>query len=164
MVNGTARGTGHSEAQLISPEAADALAARLLGDLRTRMDGLHIAHARRVAARVRKIADDRIVAVALLHDVVEKGRISRDELLALTGDARLVELVEVLTRNDGESDEDYLSRCAGDPVALLVKRADLADKLFADDSNLTPTDALRLRRRAGRRLALLNLLAQRAEG
>ena len=100
-----------------------------------------------------------IVAVALLHDVVEKGRISRDELLALTGDARLVELVEVLTRNDGESDEDYLSRCAADPVALLVKRADLADKLFADDSNLTPTDALRLRRRAGRRLALLNLLA-----
>ena len=46
--------------------------------------------------------DDRIVAVALLHDVVEKGRIRPAELVAATGDARLVELVDVLMRGDGE--------------------------------------------------------------
>jgi hypothetical protein len=76
----------------------------------------------------------------------------------------LVELVEVLTRRDLECDEDYLSRCAADPAALLVKRADLADKLFAEDSNLTPIVALRLRRQARQRLELLNLLAQRHGG
>ena len=164
MVNVTLLGTGDSEAELISPEAADSLAARLLGELRTRMGGLHIAHARRVAASVRETGDDRIVAVALLHDVVEKGQISADDLLDITRDARLVELVEILTRCDGESDEDYLSRCAADPVALLVKRADLADKLMAGDSNLTPKQAVGLRRQARDRLGLLDVLAHRREG
>ena len=44
----------------------------------------HIAHARGVAAMVRASGDDRIVAVALLHDVVEKGRIRPAEPLAGT--------------------------------------------------------------------------------
>jgi (p)ppGpp synthase/HD superfamily hydrolase len=163
MLDATVRGTGDGEVELISPEAANSLAERLLGELRTRMGGLQIAHARRVAAMVRESADDRIVAVALLHDVVEKGCISADELLAITRDARLVELVEILTRRDGEADESYLSRCAADPVALLVKRADLADKLFAGDSNLAPEQAARLRRRARDRLDLLDALARRRQ-
>ena len=163
MVNATVRTINDGEAELISPEAADSLAARLLGELRSRMGGLQIAHARRIAASVAAIADDRVVAVALLHDVVEKGRISADDLLDITRDARLVDLVEILTRCDGESDEDYLSRCAADPAALLVKRADLADKLMAGDSNLTPKQAVGLRRQARDRLALLNVLAHRRE-
>jgi (p)ppGpp synthase/HD superfamily hydrolase len=65
---------------------------------------------------VRSIGDDRLVAVALLHDVVEKRRISAGELLAITMDARLVKLVQVLTQSGDESDEDYLSRCAADPA------------------------------------------------
>ena len=54
------------------------------GDLCARMGGRHIAHARGVAAMVRASGDDRIVAVALLHDVVEKGRIRPAEPLAGT--------------------------------------------------------------------------------
>jgi (p)ppGpp synthase/HD superfamily hydrolase len=57
----------------LSSEAAAALAKRLLGESRTGLGGLCIAHARRVAARVRTSGDDRTVAVALLHDVVETG-------------------------------------------------------------------------------------------
>jgi hypothetical protein len=118
----------------LSPAAADELAARLLGDLRTKLGGLHIAHARRVAAAVG--GDDLAVAVGLLHDVVEKAGITLDELLDLVGDERLVALVDMLTRRDHETDEEYLSRCLADPIALIVKRADLTDKLTAQDSEV----------------------------
>jgi (p)ppGpp synthase/HD superfamily hydrolase len=144
----------------ISSAAAALLATRLLGELRTRLGGLRIAHARRVAARVRTAGDDRCVAAALLHDVVEKGRISLDDLFAITGDVRLVELVGLLTREPEESDFEYLARCASDPDALLIKRADLADRLMADDWNVTPATAARIRRQAARRLNLLNGLAR----
>ncbi len=144
----------------ISPEAADALAARLLGGLRTKLGGLEIAHARRVAAAVRGTNDDnRAVAAAMLHDVLEKAGIGAHELRAMTSDDEVVALVEVLSRRDSESDHDYLARCAADPLALLVKRADLADKLVTDDSLVSPAVAEEIRREARRRLALLNDLA-----
>lgn len=144
----------------ISPDAAASLAVRLLGELRTGLGGLCIAHARRVAARVRTDGDDRAVAAALLHEVVETGRISLDELLAITADAPLVDLVDVLTKAPEESDHEYLARCAADPAAFVVKRADLADHLMADDSNVTPATAARIRRQAARRLNLLNAMAR----
>jgi (p)ppGpp synthase/HD superfamily hydrolase len=135
------------------------LAARLLGDLRTKLGGLEIAHARRVAARVRDTKDDRVIAAALLHDVLEKAGVNADELCAMTGDAGVVALVEVLSRREGESDHDYLARCAADPMALLVKRVDLVDKLVADDAVVAPDIAERLRQAARERLALLDGLA-----
>lgn len=108
----------------ISPEAADMLAARLLGDLHTKLGGLEIDHARRVTAAVRGANDDRVIAAALVHDVLEKARIS-----------------------------------AADPMALLVKRVDLADKLVADDSVVPTVVAERIRQEARERLALLDDLA-----
>ena len=54
---------------------------------------------------------------------------------------------------------EYLARCAADPEALLVKRADLADKDFRDDVGVPLAAAQRLRRRAKERLALLDQLA-----
>src|SRR4051794_37706470 len=140
----------------LSPAAADELAARLLGDLGTKLGGLHIAHARRVAAAVG--GDDLAVALGLLHDVVEKAGITLDELLDMVGDERLVALVDMLTRRDSESDEEYLSRCVADPIALAVKRADLQDKLTAPDSEVDYPTVLELRRQARERLALLDLL------
>lgn len=144
----------------ISPEAADVLAARLLGDLRTKLGGLEIAHARRVAARVRGTNDDRVIAAALLHDVLEKAGVSANELRAMTGDAGVVDLVEVLSRRDGESEHDYLSRCAADPKALVVKRVDLEDKLVADDSVVPAVVAEKVRQEASERLALLDDLTR----
>jgi hypothetical protein len=146
-----------TETFTLSPAAADELAARLLGDLRTKLGGLHIAHARRVAAAVG--GDDLAVAVGLLHDVVEKAGTTLDELLDLVGDERLVALVDMLTRRDQENEEEYLSRCLVDPIALVVKRADLTDKLTAPDSEVDHRTVLELRRQARERLALLDLLA-----
>jgi (p)ppGpp synthase/HD superfamily hydrolase len=142
----------------ISPSEADSLAAELLGDLRTRLGGLHIAHARRVAARVRELGDERLVVAALLHDVVEAGRISFDELSGRVRDAVVMELVDVLTRRSGETETEYLSRCVANPQALRLKRVDLQDKLTAA-SDVSADAAAEVRRQTVERLALLGKLA-----
>lgn len=63
----------------------------------------------------------------------------------------------------GESEEEYLSRCAADPVAVAIKRADLADKHFRGDAQVDQETAERLGQEAQERLELLDLLA-RARG
>jgi (p)ppGpp synthase/HD superfamily hydrolase len=146
-------------ASVISAVEADALAAELLGNLRTRLGGLHIAHARRVAARVRHLGDDRLVVAALLHDVVEKDRISIDELSARVRNALVMELVDVLTQDPEATEMEYLSRCAAHPLALLIKRIDLLDKLTSDDSEVTADVVAHLRSQARERLATLDHLA-----
>ncbi len=146
----------------LDPAAADELAAELLGDARTKLGGLQIAHARRVADKVRDRGDDRLIAVALLHDVVEKGRGTFEGLLAASNDANLVALVDVLTCREGETDEQYLSRCAANPAALAVKRADLEDKQFRDDVRVPPAAARQLRGQAEKRLAMLDHFARLA--
>jgi (p)ppGpp synthase/HD superfamily hydrolase len=147
----------------VRPDCADALAARLLGDTRTKLGGLHIAHARRVAGRVAVTEDDSLIGAALLHDVLEKTPTTADDLRALTRDERLVEMVERLSQQAGEPYRAYLARCATDPEALLLKRIDLHDKLVSDDFTVPWTQAARLRNQARQRLALLERLAATQE-
>jgi hypothetical protein len=139
--------------------AAEHLATTLLGELPTALGGLQVDHARRVAAAVRGRGDEATTAAAFLHDVVETGCIAEDELDLVVSDPRVVDLVRILTRRDGEDEHTYLERCCTTPEALLIKRADLADKLTADDWTVAPAVADVLRRRAVRRLALLDALA-----
>jgi (p)ppGpp synthase/HD superfamily hydrolase len=144
---------------VISVGEADALALRAHGDSRSRSGSLFIEHVRRVAARVASEPDSYAMVAALLHDTVEKGAMEWADLWAAGADARLVALVDALTERDGESDRDYLARCAADPLAFRIKRADIEDKLEHAHSTLT-TDAIRiLRARAHQRLALLEQLA-----
>jgi (p)ppGpp synthase/HD superfamily hydrolase len=144
---------------VISAVEADALAAELLGDLRTRLGGLHIAHARRVAAGIGELGDERLVVAALLHDVVEKDRISIGDLSVRVQNAVVIDLVEVLTHGSNVTDLEYLSRCAAHPQALLIKRLDLLDKVNGDDSDVPADVAEQIRRRAIDRLAMLDRLA-----
>lgn len=64
----------------------------------------------------------------------------------------------------GESEEEYLSRCAADPVAVAIKRADLADKHFRGDAQVDQETAERLGQEAQERLELLDLLARARKG
>src|SRR4051794_35277328 len=137
----------------------DALAARLLEGERTTLGGTHIDHARRIAAAVDWTCDSHLIAAALLHDVLEKTPTTAAELLELTGDVRVVELVERVSQRAGEPYEEYLARCASDPDALLIKTADLRDKLTANDSTVLPAAAATIRCRAAAPLALLPELA-----
>ena len=86
----------------------------------------YLSHPLRVAARVVD-AGEEAVAVALLHDVVEDSDVDIEDLLAAGFPERVAEAVDRLTRRDGEPHADAVRRAAADPLAAVVKRADLAD-------------------------------------
>lgn len=66
--------------------------------------------------------------VAVLHDVVEDCGIAPDTVRARFGDA-VADAVVALTRGEGEDYDAFIARCAADPIARDVKRADIADNL-----------------------------------
>lgn len=142
---------------VITPGDADDLATQVLAGRVTKLGGLSIDHARRVAAAV-AAHGDRAVVVALLHDTVEKGCIAWPELAAAVDDDEVVRLVDALTRRNGESELDYLRRCARDPAAAVIKRADLLDKLDPPEIDAACDGGAAIRRQARERLALLHRL------
>ena len=83
-------------------------------------------HCNRVAAAVSTI-DEKIVAY--LHDVVEKGGWSIEQLKAEGFSDPIVSAVDALTKREGESDEAFVRRAASDRLARPVKEADLNDNL-----------------------------------
>ncbi|TIS61640.1 MAG: HD domain-containing protein [Mesorhizobium sp.] len=86
-----------------------------------------IEHCRRVADAVETIDQK---AVAYLHDVLEKGDgWNRDRLERIGLGPSIVSAVDALTRRSEEDDLAFIRRAAANPLALLVKRADLLDNL-----------------------------------
>lgn len=84
----------------------------------------YIEHPRRVAERVS--GDPGAVVVAWLHDVVEDTEVTLAEL-AERFPPQIVAAVDAVTKRAGEAKADYYRRVAADPLALAVKRADIAD-------------------------------------
>lgn len=64
--------------------------------------------------------------IALLHDTIEDSWVSKEFLLENGIPEELVEVVVLLTRPKDMSYEDYLRRVKTNPMALAVKKADLA--------------------------------------
>lgn len=143
---------------MITPGDADDLATWALAGRLTSLGGPHIEHARRVAAAV-AAHGDRTVVAALLHDTVEKGCIAWPELVAAVDDAEVVRVIDALTRRDGETELDYLRRCAQVPAAAVIKRADLLDKLDPPEIDVARDGGAAIRRQARERLALLHRLS-----
>jgi (p)ppGpp synthase/HD superfamily hydrolase len=148
---------------VISREDADALLEALLGDQQTRLGGEHVDHARRVAADVGSTDGDSAYVAALLHDTVEKGAIDHHELARHVGDPDTMRLIDLLTHREGETMDEYLRRCAVDPVAERIKRADLTDKLGPQDVEVDAVHAATLAAEARDRLARLTTFAAQAE-
>jgi (p)ppGpp synthase/HD superfamily hydrolase len=73
---------------------------------------------------------------AVLHDVIEDTSISAADLLSQGCPQKVVAAVIALTKSPGESLADYLRRVATDPLALAVKRADIADNSIPERLNL----------------------------
>lgn len=71
------------------------------------------------------------MVVGLLHDVIERGFLTRPELEAYGFDAEVLDLVDVLTQQPGERSKPYLHRCATNPLAAIIKEADLLEKIEA---------------------------------
>lgn len=95
----------------------------------------YIEHPGRVAASVR--GDDRLEAIAWLHDVVEDTGVTIDDLRAEFPD-EVITAVDVLTRRTGQSPDEYYALVRANPLARLVKLADMADN--SDPARLAHLD------------------------
>ncbi|MGC5023317.1 HD domain-containing protein [Tsukamurella sp. DT100] len=86
----------------------------------------YITHPRRVAGLVTpQTAENR--AAALLHDVLEDTSVTAHELASAGIPAPVVRAVDLLTRRADVPSEAYYAAIRADPIALAVKRADIAD-------------------------------------
>lgn len=94
----------------------------------------YIGHPLRVMASVE---GEHAQMAAVLHDVIEDTLVTAEDLTARGCPSVVVDAVVALSHFPGEPQEDYLRRVAANPLALLVKRADIAD-------NLSPARTARL--------------------
>ena len=108
--------------------------------------------------RVMLGVDGRMARVAAaLHDVVEEGSASFDDLRRAGFSQRVVRLVDLLTRRKGEDYFDYIRRLCIDPVAREIKLSDLADNtdLRRSLKRRTAKDREKIRRYARARRMIL---------
>lgn len=71
--------------------------------------------------------DERIVSV--LHDVVEDGNVSFNELRGLGFCESIIEAIDCLSKRPGERYEDFIQRLASNKLAKQVKIEDIRDNL-----------------------------------
>lgn len=110
----------------------------------TRWDGTpYLGHLERVAAGV----PDRLKPAALLHDIIEDTGETAAGLVAKGIDPRTAEIVEIVSRRDGETYAEFIERIALDVDAVEVKLADIHDNLTDGGG---PPDRLRVRYEAAR--------------
>lgn len=116
---------------------AIALAAKAHEDQTDRGGHAYILHPLRMMMRLRT-SDEELMAIAVLHDVIEDTDLMIGMLSSLGYSDRVVAGVDALTRKDGESYDHFIKRCATNPDAKLVKREDLRD-----NSDITRLKGLR---------------------
>ena len=112
----------------------------------TRADGTpYIRHPRRVLALVTAWGGDTLCEIkltpteyhvvqcaALLHDVIEDTKITRDDLFRYGVDGPVLEIVDLMTKKGAPSDPEdleYYQGIAGNDLAALVKAADRSANL-----------------------------------
>ena len=86
----------------------------------------YILHVLRVMLRM---TDQTDMVVGVLHDIIEDTSWTAVDLAAEGFPPEVVRVIQLLSRNKGESYEDFISRLAPDPLARRVKIADLEDNM-----------------------------------
>lgn len=95
----------------------------------------YILHPLRVMLRLSTL-DERVVAV--LHDVLEDTKVTREELRVAGFGEPVIEALDSVTKREGEDYDAFVRRAARNPIGRRVKLADLADN--SDRSRMpTPT-------------------------
>ncbi len=84
----------------------------------------YIGHPLRVMARVATV-EEQITAV--LHDVLEDTDVTAEGLRAANCPEPVIAAVVALTKQPDEPLTESMARAAADPIARVVKRADIAD-------------------------------------
>lgn len=105
---------------------ADAIAAQAHKGQTDKLGNDYIHHPRSVARCVDQ-TNAAAVAAALLHDVVEDSEMTPADLADCGIPAGVIAAVELLTRRDDVSSDEYYATIVKNPVAMEVKLADLAD-------------------------------------
>lgn len=86
----------------------------------------YILHPLRMMMRLRT-SDEELMSIAVLHDVIEDCDVSFDDLKELGMTERVISGVQALTRQNGETYEQFIDRVTLNKDAMLVKREDLKD-------------------------------------
>ena len=90
-----------------------------------------------------QMEDEYTTCVALLHDIVEDTNVTLEEL-AVIFPKEVVDAVALLTHKDGEPYPDYVARIRENPIAKVVKLADLRHN--TDETRLENADEATLAR------------------
>ena len=106
-------------------ERAIAVAARAHEGYRDKVGAAYILHPLRVMLRV-STTEQRIVAV--LHEVLRESPMTLSDLAREGFTLKILAAVQALSPRCGESDEEFVVRVGSDPLARVVKLADLADE------------------------------------
>jgi len=86
----------------------------------------YILHPLRIMAKMETEAE---MAVALLHDVIEDSTYTSMDLLKEGVPPEVVDAVQVLTKVDGESYDQFIARVMLNSLAMKVKIADIEDNI-----------------------------------
>lgn len=89
----------------------------------------YILHPMRVMATMQTVAER---MAAILHDVVEDANVTIEGLRRLGYPEEVLDALACLTREDGETYDDFIKRAATNPMARKVKIADLEDNMRVD--------------------------------
>lgn len=76
--------------------------------------------------------DPEMMAIAVLHDVVEDSETTLDDLRAAGLSERIVSGVDAMSRRDGETNKSYFGRVMRNRDAAKVKIADLTHNMDSD--------------------------------
>jgi len=114
----------------------------------------YIGHIRRVVDAVDSL-DEKLAAA--FHDLLEDTEMTARGLFDAGCPPRVVVAVEALTRRRGEDYEVFVARAARNPIARVVKRADVADNAAEERLARLPEEvADRLRARYARAVEILD--------
>ncbi|WP_260962747.1 GTP pyrophosphokinase [Pseudomonas citri] len=134
-------------------DAAIALAARVHAGQVDKAGKPYILHPLRLMMAFDGLEEQ---LVSLLHDVVEDGDVTLDELRALGIPETAVTAIDCLSKRPGEAYEQFIARIRPNPLATKVKIADIRDNL--DLTRLPVVRDKDLERAAKYHRALLYLL------
>jgi (p)ppGpp synthase/HD superfamily hydrolase len=124
----------------------------------------YLGHPERVAERFDPVDEPVAHAAAWLHDVLEDTDMDAEWLRLHGIPDEVIRIVELLTRTRGLAAESYYAAIRLDPVATVVKAADIADNLLPERTRLLePATRARLRLKYDRALHALGLASDASE-
>lgn len=113
-------------------------------DQKDKADMPYILHPLRLMFQM-KTDNEKIAAV--LHDVVEDSNWTVVDLKKENFNNEVIEAVNLLTRDDNDSYDEFIKKAASSPLSKAVKIADIKDNMDLNRiSNLTEKDLSRIKK------------------